>query len=302
MSAAMRSTGSSVPSRMTNDERLLPNCSHRLGQGRGEQGQHGDGLAHVAVHGRDPDAEPGGELGGGVTAPQVRQSEQGLAARGQPSPSCVDLPSASGELTGRVRQGAGGQIDRRRIDKQAKLLAGNVDLGRDTVYQELFHAAGRANWRTSSRGWKRLNDPQRVLDVLVGAHRVVGVVALWRAPIPHRGPDGAADQGQHDCGGCVLDGGPGGDDNGALPVCLGAQTHVGFKEGDQGDGDSAQEAENVMPSGKVACETRRCAKNKGEQYPEENPRGKSFTNGTVSSRWNGRVEVLERVIRYDGDR
>lgn len=88
----------------------------------------------------------------------------------------------------------------------------------------------------------------------------------------------------------------------ALPVCLGAETHVGFKEGDQGDGDSAQEAEKVTPSGKVACETHRCAKNKGEQYPEENPREKSFTNGTVSSRWNGRIEVLERVIRYDGDR
>ena len=31
-----------------------------------------------------------------------------------------------------------------------------MDLGRDTVYQELLHVAGLTNWRTSPRGWKRL--------------------------------------------------------------------------------------------------------------------------------------------------
>lgn len=53
------------------DERLLPDRPHRLVQGRGEGGQGVDGLTYVAVDGRDPDAEPGGQLGIGVTAPQV---------------------------------------------------------------------------------------------------------------------------------------------------------------------------------------------------------------------------------------
>ncbi|GGK28420.1 hypothetical protein GCM10011583_70500 [Streptomyces camponoticapitis] len=72
------------------DERLIPDRPHRLGQGRGEGGQGVDGFAYVAVDGRDPDAEFGGKLGVG-TAPQVGQGEQGRT-RGGKAPPPVPMP------------------------------------------------------------------------------------------------------------------------------------------------------------------------------------------------------------------
>lgn len=63
----MRSIGSRVPSRIANAFVWI--VFHRLGQGRGDGGQGLDGFTYVAVDGRDPDVEPGSELGVGVTAP-----------------------------------------------------------------------------------------------------------------------------------------------------------------------------------------------------------------------------------------
>jgi len=80
------------------------------------------------VDGRDADSEPGGKLGVGVAAPQVGQGEQGLTADGQSSPPGPDLPLPNCELLGQVPQGTAGQIDRRRVDKHAKLLAARVIL------------------------------------------------------------------------------------------------------------------------------------------------------------------------------
>ncbi|GAA1371520.1 hypothetical protein GCM10009612_62760 [Streptomyces beijiangensis] len=94
------------------DERLLPDRLHRLGQGRGEGGQNLDGLAYVAEDGRDPDAEPGSELGIGVTAPQVGQGQEGLAADRQSTPSRPDLLPPGCQLPGQEPQGAAGQINR----------------------------------------------------------------------------------------------------------------------------------------------------------------------------------------------
>lgn len=50
-----------------------------------------DHLAYVSVHGRDADAEPGGEPRVGVPAPQVGEDEQGLTADRKPSPPGPDL-------------------------------------------------------------------------------------------------------------------------------------------------------------------------------------------------------------------
>ncbi|GAB3170863.1 hypothetical protein GCM10027162_11820 [Streptomyces incanus] len=105
-------------------ERLGPDGLHRLGQGRGEGGQDVDYLAYVAIDRRDADAEPGGELGIGIAAPQVSQGEQGLAGCGQTPPARPDFPPSGMQRSARVPQGAAGQINRRRVDKHAKLLVG----------------------------------------------------------------------------------------------------------------------------------------------------------------------------------
>lgn len=123
------------------DERLGPYGLHRLGQGRGEGGQNLDGFTYVAVDGGDPDAEPRCELGVGVTAPQVGQGEQGLTCHGKPPPPRPDVPAPGPQFSGQEPQGAGGQVDRGRIDKHAKLLANTGDLGRESIYQELRRCA-----------------------------------------------------------------------------------------------------------------------------------------------------------------
>jgi hypothetical protein len=85
----------------------------------------------VAVDGRDADLEPWGEPGVRVAASQVGQAEQGLTADGQTPPSRTDHPLVSGQLPRQVPQRAASQIDRRRADKHAKLLADTGDLGRE---------------------------------------------------------------------------------------------------------------------------------------------------------------------------
>ncbi len=98
--------------------------SPRLLLQRGRQaGQEVDGLAYVAVGRGDPDVEPCGEAGVGVTAAQVGQGEQGLPAAGEATPSGTDAASVPCEKAGEALQGAAGQIDSGRVDKHAKLLA-----------------------------------------------------------------------------------------------------------------------------------------------------------------------------------
>lgn len=138
------------------DECHRPDRLHRLSQGRGEGGQDVDGLAYVAEDRRDPDAGPGRELGAGVTAPQVGESEQGLACDGKAPPPRPDLPPPGGQLSGQEPQGAAGQINRGGVDKHAKLLADTGDLGREPVYQELRRCAGgrpaRGQYRQLGKG------------------------------------------------------------------------------------------------------------------------------------------------------
>ncbi|QCX82876.1 hypothetical protein C9F11_46640 (plasmid) [Streptomyces sp. YIM 121038] len=138
------------------DERLLPDRLHRVGQGRGEGGQDVDGLAYVAEGGRDPDAETGRERGVGATAPQVGQGQQGLSCCGKPPPPRAGLLPPGGQVPGQEPQGAGGQIDRRRADKQPKLLADTGDLGREPVCQELRRCAGLSNSPPAPPAWKTL--------------------------------------------------------------------------------------------------------------------------------------------------
>lgn len=103
----------------------------------GARGRDLDDFTHGAVDGRDPDAETGGELGMGVTAPQVGQGEQGLTCGGKTPPTCADLLPPGLQPPGQEPQGAIGQIDRGWVDKHGKLLADTGDLGREPVYQEL---------------------------------------------------------------------------------------------------------------------------------------------------------------------
>lgn len=140
--------------------RLRPDGRHCLGQGLRLGGQHFDGLAYVAVDSRDADLEPCGELGVRVAASQVGQGEQGLTADGQTPPSRTYLPPVSGQLPRQVPQRAAGQIDRRRVDKHAKLLADTGDLGREPVYQELRRSVQPmpTNTPTPQPGWKGLTD------------------------------------------------------------------------------------------------------------------------------------------------
>ncbi|RPK54222.1 hypothetical protein EES44_30400 [Streptomyces sp. ADI96-15] len=70
-------------------------------------------LADIAVDRRDPDAEPGGKLGVGVTAAQMRQNQEGLAARRHAPPPGADLSTARSQVPGEVAQMATEQIDRR---------------------------------------------------------------------------------------------------------------------------------------------------------------------------------------------
>ncbi|EGJ77958.1 putative response regulator receiver protein [Streptomyces sp. Tu6071] len=73
-----------------------------------------------------------------------------------------------------------GQIDRRRVDKHTKLLCGTVDLGRDTVYQELLRVAEPTNWRTTPSGWKRLTVSHH-LSRLEGDGIVMRTSSRWRS-------------------------------------------------------------------------------------------------------------------------
>ena len=131
-------------------ERLRPDRRHRLVQGRGEGGQGLDGFTYGAVDGRDPDAEPGGELGVGVTARQVGQGEQGLTSGRKAPPPRSDLLPPGCQLSGQEPQGAAGQINRGRVDKHTKLLADTADLGREPIYQELRRCAGQSNSRSGT--------------------------------------------------------------------------------------------------------------------------------------------------------
>ncbi len=116
------------------------------------------GFAFVAVDGCDPDTEPGCELGVGVTAPQVRQGEQGLTCHGKPPPPRPDVSSPGRQRCGREPQDADGQVDRGRMDKHAKLLADTDDLRRDPVHQELRRCARRPNSPSAPPAEKGLPD------------------------------------------------------------------------------------------------------------------------------------------------
>jgi hypothetical protein len=102
------------------DERLRPNRRHRLVQGRGEGL---DGFTYVAVRGRDPDAEPGGELGVSVTAPQVGQGEQGLTSGRKAPPPRSDLLPPGCQLSGPGTAGCG-WTDQSRTGGQAREAPG----------------------------------------------------------------------------------------------------------------------------------------------------------------------------------
>jgi hypothetical protein len=97
--------------------------------GTGEDGQGVDGFTYAAVDGRDSDAEPGGRLGVGVTAPQVGQSEQCLSRGEKTSPPRPDVLPSGRQSSGREPQSAAGQINRGWVDKHAQLLADTDDLG-----------------------------------------------------------------------------------------------------------------------------------------------------------------------------
>ncbi len=145
------------------DHKLLhPNGLHRLGQGRGEGGQDFDDLAYVVVDRRDADAEPGGELGIGIAAPQVSQGGQGLSACGQTPPARSVLSPPGMQPSTQIAQGAAGQINRRRVDKHAKLLVGH---------------GGSWSWTPPTRSFIALQS--RPSD---GHRRQVGNSSLHRPP------------------------------------------------------------------------------------------------------------------------
>ena len=74
-SAAVRSIGSTHRA-VEDHESLGGRGLHRLSEGGCECGQNVDGLGDVPVGGGGAHAEPGDELGIGVTAPQTGQNQQ----------------------------------------------------------------------------------------------------------------------------------------------------------------------------------------------------------------------------------
>jgi hypothetical protein len=86
----------------------------------------------------------------------MSQGEECLTVGGQPTPSGPDLPSPGSKSSRQAPQGAAGQVDRRRVDKHAKLLVAAGDLGRGPVYQELRGSTDLSNTRPAPSGWKRL--------------------------------------------------------------------------------------------------------------------------------------------------
>lgn len=82
-----------------------------LGRARGDGGRGIYRLADAAVDRRDPDAEPGGELGSGVDAVQVGQDQQGLAARRDAPPPSADLATANSQVLGQLTHVRAGQTD-----------------------------------------------------------------------------------------------------------------------------------------------------------------------------------------------
>ncbi|GAB1331874.1 hypothetical protein ACE1SV_62130 [Streptomyces sennicomposti] len=108
------------------DERLRRRGADGIGQGGCEGGQEVDGLGDVAVCGRGPDAESGGELGVGVPHAQVDEREEGLAAGAQPSPAGVDRMAVPPQMLGEEAQGGAGHVHAGRVDKHAKPLVDTV--------------------------------------------------------------------------------------------------------------------------------------------------------------------------------
>lgn len=109
-------------------ERLTHGGAGGCGEVGGVDGQDLHGLGDVAVNGGDADAEPGCELGVGVSAAQVREYEQGPPVRGESAPPCPALDAPGGQQAGEEPQGRAGQIDSRWVDKHVKLRADRLIL------------------------------------------------------------------------------------------------------------------------------------------------------------------------------
>ncbi|GAB2824850.1 hypothetical protein GCM10027073_63330 [Streptomyces chlorus] len=86
-------------------ERLGGGDLHRLGERRGEGGQDVDGLGDVPVRGGGAYAEPGSELGVGVTAAQMGQHQQCLSSGGQATPSRALSTATCRQFSGEEAQG-----------------------------------------------------------------------------------------------------------------------------------------------------------------------------------------------------
>lgn len=96
-----------------------------------------------AAHGRDPDAEPRGELGIGAPTPEVSQGEQGLATNGQAPPMCSDLAVPGTELSGQVSQGGAGQIGGRRMARHRSSPRTRVTLVENPTTRSFFALYGQ---------------------------------------------------------------------------------------------------------------------------------------------------------------
>jgi hypothetical protein len=89
------------------------------------------------VGGGGAHAEPCGELGVCMTAPQMGQNQRCLPSRGQPSPSRALLAATCGQFTSEESQGRGGQIGAGWVDKHAEAPGRTAWTRHSPVYQEL---------------------------------------------------------------------------------------------------------------------------------------------------------------------
>ncbi|GGW86207.1 hypothetical protein GCM10010320_79910 [Streptomyces caelestis] len=85
-----------------------------------------DGFGHVPVRRSGSDVKTGGELGVGVSAPQMGQYEQGLPTRWEPAPPRSSLARSRDQQVGQEPQGGAGQVDTRWVDKHMRLRLGRL--------------------------------------------------------------------------------------------------------------------------------------------------------------------------------
>lgn len=101
-------------------------------------------------------------------------NQQSLAVGRQSAPACRDLSPPRRELPAQVSRSAAGQINRRRVDKHAQLLADTGDLGRGRCceVQQAGMSPSDYEWLPQRRNaYRTCREAAGVIELLRFSHR-----------------------------------------------------------------------------------------------------------------------------------